>query len=163
MLFLGIDPGLQKTGWGIIRKTPTELHYIAHGVIKTVTKDPLANRLRQIYEGLQGVLSEFEPQEAAVEEVFVNKNPASTLRLGMARGIALLAPATKGLPVFEYSATQVKKAVVGAGHADKTQVALMVKRLLISCADVSQDAADALAVSICHAHYGALRSYKEIG
>lgn len=154
MLLLGIDPGLQKTGWGVIRRTTDGLWYVAHGVIKSSQSAPFASRLRQIYESLDAVVQQFSPDAAAVEETFVNSNPSSTLRLGMARGVILLAPAMREVPVFEYSATQVKKAVVGSGHADKDQVAMMVKRLLRSCADVSQDAADALAVSICHAHYG---------
>lgn len=150
---LGLDPGLRNTGWGIIDVQGNRLSYLAHGVVRSDSKDDLAPRLSQLYQGLLKIIETYSPHEAAVEETFVNKNPASTLKLGMARGIVLLAPAQAGLMVGEYAANRVKKSVVGVGHADKNQVALMVQRLLPASGVVSADAADALAVAICHAHY----------
>jgi crossover junction endodeoxyribonuclease RuvC len=150
---LGLDPGLRNTGWGIVDTLGNRLTYVAHGVVKSTASDDLAPRLSQLYQELIKIIEQYSPCEAAVEETFVNKNPASTLKLGMARGIVLLAPAQAGLIVGEYAANRVKKSVVGVGHADKNQVALMVQRLLPSCGVVSADAADALAVAICHAHY----------
>lgn len=152
---LGLDPGLRTTGWGIVDSTGNRLSYVAHGVAKSDSGDELASRLSQLYQELLKIIDLYNPHEAAVEETFVNKNPASTLKLGMARGIVLLAPAQAGLLVGEYAANRVKKSIVGVGHADKNQVALMVQRLLPSCGEVSADAADALAVAICHAHYRA--------
>lgn len=150
---LGLDPGLRHTGWGIVDSAGNRLSYVAHGVARSNGKEDLAPRLSQLYQELLKIIQTYAPQEAAVEETFVNKNPASTLKLGMARGIVLLAPAEAGLAVGEYAANRVKKAVVGVGHADKNQVALMVQRLLPGCGTVEADAADALAVAICHAHY----------
>lgn len=150
---LGLDPGLRTTGWGVITIEGNRLQALGHGVIKSDATQSLAHRLSQIYTGLEKIIHEFSPEEASVEETFVNKNPGSALKLGMARGVVLLAPAMKNLVVGEYSANQVKKSVVGAGHADKNQVALMVQRLLSGCGPVSNDAADALAVAICHAHH----------
>jgi crossover junction endodeoxyribonuclease RuvC len=150
---LGLDPGLRLTGWGIIESAGNHLRYIAHGVVKTDEHADLAIRLQQIYKGLQQVIQQYTPDCAAVEEVFVNKNPASTLKLGMARGVVLLAPANHHLSVGEYSANKVKKSVVGSGHADKMQVESMVKLLLPDARDATKDAADALAVAICHAHF----------
>ncbi|MCE3231150.1 MAG: Holliday junction resolvase [Alphaproteobacteria bacterium] len=152
---LGLDPGLRNTGWGIVDSLGNRLVYVAHGVAHSDGKDDLPSRLSQLYQELLKIIQAYAPQEAAVEETFVNKNPASTLKLGMARGIVLLAPAEAGLVVGEYAANRVKKSVVGVGHADKNQVALMVQRLLPGCGVVSADAADALAVAICHAHYRA--------
>lgn len=156
-LILGLDPGLRNTGWGLIESSGNSLTYKAHGVIKTDSGHELSTRLTHLYQGLTAVLEQFTPHEAAVEETFVNKNPASALKLGMARGVVLLAPANAGLVVGEYSANKVKKAVVGVGHADKDQVAMMVQRLLRGCQTVTADAADALAVAICHAHYRGIR------
>lgn len=150
---LGLDPGLQNTGWGIVDSLGNRLTHVAHGVVHSDAKDELGQRLSQLHKGILEVIDLYAPHEAAVEETFVNKNPASTLKLGMARGIVLLAPSQAGLVVGEYAANRVKKSVVGVGHADKNQVALMVQRLLPSCGKVSADAADALAVAICHAHY----------
>lgn len=150
---LGLDPGLRNTGWGIVDSSGNHLKYVAHGVVKSNSQDELAMRLSQLYQNLIKVIEDYNPLEAAVEETFVNKNPASTLKLGMARGIVLLVPAQAGLPVGEYAANRVKKSIVGVGHADKNQVALMVQRLLPGCGPVAADAADALAVAICHAHY----------
>jgi crossover junction endodeoxyribonuclease RuvC len=129
------------------------LHHVAHGTILTNAKDCLSDRLACLYRALKEVIEFHVPQEAAVEETFVNKNPASALKLGLARGIVLLAPAYYGLKVGEYSANHVKKAVVGVGHANKEQVALMVRRFLPQSGEVRLDAADALAVAICHAHH----------
>lgn len=151
---LGLDPGLRHTGWGIIETTGNRLRYIAHGIIAPSPQAELAQRLDKLFKGLTEIIHQFSPDEAAVEETFVNAvNAASALKLGMARGVILLAPASAQLRVGEYSANKVKKAVVGVGHADKIQVATMVQRLLPGCGVVKADAADALAVAICHAHY----------
>lgn len=153
MRLIGLDPGLRNTGWGIIDVRANRLTYVADGTVSPSTKQDLAGRLRDLHEGLAKVLVDFEPDEAAVEETFVNKNPGTTLRLGEARGVVVLAPALAGLPVAEYSANRIKKSVVGAGHAAKEQVQMMVSRILPGCNFSSPDAADALAVAICHAHY----------
>ncbi len=158
MLILGIDPGLQKTGWGIIFSKGSTLQYKASGLIKTNTNDNLASRLALIQTALTKILGDWQPQSAAIEETFVNKNPASALKLGQARGVVLCAPAMHGIEVAEYSANKIKKAVVGTGHADKNQVMLMVKRLMPACGTLTEDEADALAVAICHAHHGVTRS-----
>ena len=149
---LGLDPGLRHTGWGVISVQGSRLIHVAHGVIKPDDKLSLAERLVILLDGVNAVIAEHAPDEAAVEETFVNNNPSSTLKLGHARAAAMLAPAKAGLPVAEYAATVVKKAVVGTGGADKTQVAFMIKRLLPTAGDPSADAADALAVAVCHAH-----------
>ncbi len=153
MRILGIDPALQKTGWGIIEISGSSLKFIASGLIKTKAKAPMADRLLMLHHGLIEVIDKWRPQEAAIEETFVNKNPASSLRLGQARGVLLCAPALKGLSVDEYSANKVKKSVVGSGHAAKQQIGTMIKVLLPSCGEISEDEADALAVAITHAHY----------
>ena len=150
---LGLDPGLQNTGWGVIDVTGNRLTHIANGVIRTNGKFAMADRLRQLHEGLQDVLNLYQPDEAAVEETFVNKNPSSTLKLGQARGVVLLAPALAGLPIAEYAANLVKKSVVGVGHADKAQIQMMVSTLLPGVSFENADAADALAVAICHSHH----------
>ena len=155
MRLLGLDPGLRRTGWGVITAAGNRLVYVAGGVIEVNPGPSLAERLSALYRGLVDVLDRHAPDAAAVEETFVNKNPASTLKLGVARGVALLAPAERGLPVHEYSANLIKKSVVGVGHADKAQVQMMVRRLLPGCLFTSADAADALAVAICHAHHAA--------
>lgn len=155
MRIIGLDPGLQHTGWGVIEAKGSSLHFLAAGVVHSDPKADLAKRLVQLHDGLREVLDRYEPDEAAVEETFVNKNPTSTLKLGVARGIALLVPALYGLKVGEYTANMVKKSVVGAGHAAKEQVQMMVRRLLPASSAESSDAADALAVAICHAHYAA--------
>jgi crossover junction endodeoxyribonuclease RuvC len=153
---LGIDPGLRHTGWGVIEAEGSRLAFIASGVIHSKTGDNLAERLRELHEGLAAVIDAHRPDEAAVEETFVNRDAQSTLKLGHARGIALVVPALAGLEVNEYAANLVKKTVVGAGHAEKTQIAMMVKVLLPRSEALSPDAADALAVAICHAqHRGA--------
>lgn len=154
---IGLDPGLRNTGWGVIDFTGNRLQYVAHGVVHSQDKAELALRLNQLYLGLQQVIALYAPHEAAVEETFMNTNPASALKLGMARGVVLLAPARQSLIIGEYSANKVKKAVVGVGHADKIQVATMVQRLLSGCGIVKADAADALAVAICHANHRNIR------
>ncbi|AIK96881.1 crossover junction endodeoxyribonuclease RuvC [Candidatus Odyssella acanthamoebae] len=150
---LGLDPGLRNAGWGIIESQGNRLIHVAHGVVHSDSSLSLSSRLQQIYQGLQQIIANFQPDEAAVEETFVNANAASALKLGMARGVVLLAPAVHSMPVGEYSANKVKKSVVGVGHADKTQVAAMVQRLLPAAGMVTADAADALAVAICHVHH----------
>jgi len=157
MRVLGLDPGLRHTGWGVIDVAGNRLTHVADGVIHAATDEPLATRLVSLFRQITAVVERFAPDEAAVEETFVNRNAFSTLRLGVARGVVLLAPAECGLPVAEYSANLVKKAVVGAGHAEKSQVQLMVRRLLPGCDSTEADAADALAVAICHAHHAATR------
>lgn len=156
MLILGIDPGLQKTGWGIIHSEGHILQFRASGLIKTKPSDTLAARLATLHDALMGVVEAWQPETAAVEETFVNKNPASALKLGQARGVVLAVPAICGLDVAEYGANKVKKSIVGTGHATKDQMGMMVRTLLPSCGQISEDEADALAVAICHAHYGAL-------
>jgi crossover junction endodeoxyribonuclease RuvC len=153
VIILGLDPGLRTTGWGIIESYSNRLKYLAHGVVTSVTTDTLAQRLVHLHDGLNAVIAQWQPQTAAVEETFVNKNPTSTLKLGQARGVVLLVPALRGLTVAEYSANHIKKAVVGVGHASKEQVYAMVSRLLPGAKNMSADAADALAIAICHAHH----------
>jgi crossover junction endodeoxyribonuclease RuvC len=148
----GIDPGLRHMGWGVVELAGARLSYVASGVISPPAGDDLAVRLAALYEGLEERLRAFAPHEAAVEETFVNRDPVSTLKLGQARGVALLAPARLGIVVGEYAANQVKKTVVGVGHADKKQVQAMVKVLLPRANFSSPDEADALAIAICHAH-----------
>jgi len=150
---LGIDPGLRITGFGIIEKSGSTLAYVVSGCIKSGSSD-LPDRLKTVLEGLREVIETHQPQQVALEKVFVNVNPASTLALGQARGTAICAAVDAGLPVAEYTALQVKQAVVGNGHAGKEQVQEMVKRLLRLAGAPSPDAADALACAICHAHGG---------
>lgn len=155
---IGLDPGLQITGWGLISIEGNRLKYLGHGVIKTNSSSPLPQRLSHLYQNIKDLMEMHLPHEAAVEETFVNKNAASALKLGMARGVVLCTPAIYGVPVGEYSANKVKKTVVGVGHAEKHQVSMMVQRLLSGCEKVTADAADALAVAICHAHYRSVSS-----
>jgi len=157
MLLLGIDPGLRFTGWGLIEADGNRLRHIADGVIATDGDASVPDRLRILYDALMALLAERRPQEAAVEETYVNRNGTATLKLGYARGVALLVPALSGIPVAEYAAKSVKLSVVGTGGADKTQVAMMVKRLLPGATLKRADASDALAVAICHAHHRASR------
>ncbi len=152
MRVLGLDPGLRSTGWGVIVVEGNRLRHVAAGTVRAKTTLAIADRLAAIYDGVVRVIDEYRPDEAAVEEAFVNRNPSSTLKLGLARGVVLLAPARAGLPVGEYSANRIKKAVVGAGHAGKEQVAAMVRMLLPGAEPEGADAADALAAAICHAH-----------
>lgn len=154
---LGIDPGLRFTGWGVIAVEGNRLRHVADGVIATDGAKPVPDRLRFLHEALVALCAVHLPTEAAVEETYVNRNGAATLKLGYARGVALLVPALAGIPVVEYGAKAVKRAVVGTGAAEKEQVAMMVRRLLPGAALRRADAADALAVAICHAHHRASR------
>jgi len=154
MLLLGLDPGLRNTGWGVVAAEGNRLRHVANGVVRPPAGD-LALRLLALHEALADIISRIAPDEAAVEETFVNVNGKSTLKLGQARGIVMLAPALAGVPVTEYSANTVKKAMVGFGHAGKDQIGHMVRALLPGAEIGSPDAADALAVAICHAHHAA--------
>ncbi|HVH37071.1 MAG TPA: crossover junction endodeoxyribonuclease RuvC [Sphingomicrobium sp.] len=153
MLILGLDPGLGTTGWGLIRAEGNRLSHIANGQLKTDSKEALPRRLSYLASQLDALIADRSPATAAVEEVFVNKNPQSTLKLGQARGVVLLCAARAGMDVGEYAARLVKKAVVGTGSAEKVQVHAMVARLLPGVAIAGPDAADALAVAITHAHH----------
>lgn len=153
MRIIGLDPGLRTTGWGIIDVDGPRLRHVAHGSVSSADDESLARRLVSLHDGLAEVIAQWAPGEAAVEETFVNRNPTSTLKLGTARGVVLLVPALRGLPVAEYGANHIKKSVVGVGHADKTQVQMMVRVLLPGIAIANADAGDALAVAICHAHH----------
>ena len=155
---IGIDPGLRNMGWGVIEACGSRLSFVACGALHSDAGASLGERLRQLHEGLAGVIAAHAPAEAAVEETFVNRDPQSALKLGQARGIALVVPALAGIEVAEYAANLVKKTVGGAGHAEKTQVALMVRVLLPKCDAKSADAADALAVAICHAQHRGARA-----
>lgn len=149
---LGLDPGLRRTGWGVIACEGARLSHVAHGVITPRDTLPFAERLRILFAEIEAVIAAHAPDEAAVEETFMNNNAQSALKLGHARAMALVVPARAGLPVAEYAATVVKKAVVGTGGADKAQVGWMIARLLPTAGKTSADAADALAVAIAHAH-----------
>ncbi len=153
LIILGLDPSLTCTGWGLIRAEGNRLAHLANGQIKTRAADPLAQRLAELSAQLEALIAEHRPQAAAAEEVFVNQNPASTLKLAHARGVALMCAARAGFDVGEYAPTLVKKAVVGTGGASKDQVHAMVGRLLAGAAIAGPDAADALAVAITHAHH----------
>ncbi len=148
---LGVDPGLHYTGWGIIEQTGSRLSYLACGVIATEKAAPLPKRLLTLHHGLETTIQMYNPGVCAIEETFLNSNALSSLKLGHARGSLLLTASIAGLPVYEYAATLVKKSVVGVGRADKNQVEVMVKHLLPGCVIPSSDAADALAIAICHA------------
>jgi len=150
---LGIDPGLRRTGWGLIEVEGNRLIHVACGSLSTNEKSPLSERLLAIHEGLAAVIAEYRPHEAAVEQTFVNANAAATLALGQARGIAMLVPAKAGLSVAEYAPNVVKKTVVGAGHGEKAQIRMMIGVLLPKADPQSEDAADALAIAVCHAHH----------
>lgn len=151
-LILGIDPGSHKTGFGVIDARAGSLVYVASGVIRLTASDPLPLRLKEIFLSVSEIVEEYQPQEMAIEQVFLAKNPNSALKLGQARGAAIVATGCFNVPVFEYEARKVKQAVVGVGSADKLQVQHMVKTLLKLNACPQEDAADALAVAICHAH-----------
>ena len=153
MRLIGLDPGLGVTGWGIIDVVDNRLAHVADGAVRTDRALSLARRLVQLADSIGEVIERFQPVEAAVEETFVNKNAVTTLRLGQARGIALMVPARAGLAVTEYLPNLVKKSVVGSGHAAKEQVQMMVRMILPSAEIATADAADALAVAICHAHH----------
>jgi len=154
---LGIDPGLRFTGWGLIDIDGNRLRHVADGVIATDNTYPVPDRLKMLHDALMALLRLHRPDEAAVEETYVNRNGTATLKLGYARGVALLTPALAGVPVTEYAAKTVKMAVVGTGGADKAQVAMMVNRLLPGAVLRRADASDALAVAICHAHHRSSR------
>jgi crossover junction endodeoxyribonuclease RuvC len=150
---MGIDPGLRFTGWGVIEADGNRLRHVADGVVATDNSDAVPARLKFIHDALTALFMQYSPAEAAVEETYVNRNGAATLKLGYARGVALLAPALAGISVAEYGAMEVKRAVVGTGAATKDQVEAMVRRLLPAATLKRADAADALAVAICHAHH----------
>ena len=150
---LGIDPGLRNTGWGLITICGSQLSYVADGTLRSNPKETLAQRLVHLHDGLSAIVHQWQPDEAAVEETFVNKDARATLKLGAARGIALLVPAKAGLHVGEYAPNMVKKTVVGSGHAGKEQISAMVKILLPKANIDSADSADALAIAICHAQH----------
>ena len=154
---MGIDPGLRFTGWGVIAVEGNRLVHVADGVIATDSDASVPSRLKALHDGLTALFALHRPHEAAVEETYVNRNGAATLKLGYARGVALLAPALVGIPVLEYGAMLVKQSVVGTGAASKDQVLLMVRRLLPGATLKRADASDALAVAICHAHHRATR------
>lgn len=157
ILILGVDPGLNRCGWGLVLSEGARLSHVAHGVIKPPPQQQLASRLHDVFEGLCAVITQYQPHEAAVEETFVNSNARAALALGQARGVALAAAARSGLVVGEYAPTTIKKAIVGSGAADKTQIAFMVRRLLPTAGEVSADAADALGVALCHAAHGGFK------
>ncbi len=150
---IGLDPGLRNTGWGIIDCEGTRLSHVANGSVSSTASASLAERLVELHDGLDSILGQYEPDEAAVEQTFVNKDAGATLKLGHARGIALLVPAAAGLRVAEYAPNHVKKSVVGSGHAGKEQIRMMVGVLLPRCSPANADAADALAIAITHAHH----------
>ncbi len=157
ILILGVDPGLNRCGWGLVASEGSRLSHVAHGVIKPPNHQQLASRLHDVFAGLSEVIERYQPHEAAVEETFVNSNARAALVLGQARGVALAAAASRGLTVAEYAPATIKKAVVGSGAADKTQIAFMVQRLLPTAGPVSADAADALGIALCHAAHGGFR------
>lgn len=150
---IGIDPGLRRTGWGVVEAQGNSLRFVAAGTVRSDDKADLASRLCQLHDGLAAIVHGQMPHEAAVEQTFVNKDATATLKLGQARGIAMLVPAQAGLRVAEYAPNAVKKAVIGVGHGDKKQIHMMVRVLMPKAAFDSDDAADALAIAICHAHH----------
>ena len=150
---IGIDPGLRRTGWGVVESLGNALVFVASGTVRSDEKAGLAERLRQIHDGLSEALRLHAPAEAAVEQTFVNKDATATLKLGQARGVAMLVPALAGLPVAEYAPNAVKKTVIGVGHGDKKQIHMMVRVLMPRATFTGDDAADALAIAICHAHH----------
>lgn len=150
---IGIDPGLQKTGWGIIEVSGASLKFIACGLIKSNSKNEMAERLNTLSTELSGVLTIHEPDCAAIEDTFVNQNPTTSLKLGMARGSLILTLSQHQLSVAEYAPNKIKKSIVGQGHAAKEQMGMMIKVLLPNCGELAEDEADALAIAITHAHY----------
>ena len=160
MRILGLDPSLSSTGWGIVEVENNRLRYVADGFIKTDTKLELPARLAIIHQKLEEVIETYKPDEAAIEQVFLNENPASTIKLGMARGVVILAPALYNIPVCEYEPNKVKKALVGVGRAEKSQVETMVKILLPGCKPKNNDSSDALAIAITHYNYRQTRVIK---
>ena len=160
---IGIDPGLRHCGWGIIESAGNRLTFVAAGTLNPPVSGALADRLVALHKALIEVLERFAPDEAAVEETFVNQGARSALILGQARGVVLMTPSLAGIPVTEYAANLIKKSVVGTGHADKTQIQLMVKTLLPQADFKGADAADALAIAICHAHHRTMTNLKAVG
>jgi crossover junction endodeoxyribonuclease RuvC len=158
---IGLDPGLRHTGWGIIEAEGTRLSYIADGAVHSVNEDDLATRLLQIHQQVLAVLDEFMPDEAAIEETFVNNDARATLKLGQARGVVMLAPVLRNIGVAEYAPNVIKKTVVGNGHAEKDQVKHMVKVLLPRAELKTADSVDALAIAICHAQHRGVRALEE--
>jgi len=156
---IGIDPGLRRCGWGVIESFGNRLSFVASGTITPRVDEALAVRLTALYRGLSELIAQYRPDEAAVEETFVSAGARSALQLGQARGVALMTPASMGLPVGEYAANLVKKSIVGTGHAEKGQIQLMVKTLMPQADFKGADAADALAIAICHAHH---RSHRKL-
>ena len=151
MRIIGLDPGLRHTGWGVIDKNGSNLSFVAAGVISPDTDKELPERLSELHLALKQIISEYQPETAAVEETFVNKNPSSTLKLGQARGIVLMTPASFGLPVSSYTPNQIKKMIVGVGHAEKDQVDMMMRKLLPTVPkNIPADASDALGIALCH-------------
>ncbi len=158
---IGIDPGLRRTGWGVVESMGSRLSFVAAGTIRVAEAMPLASRLCAIHDGLVAIVEAMEPDEAAVEATFVNRDAAATLKLGQARGVAMLVPARAGIAVAEYAPNAVKKAVVGAGHAEKAQIRMMVSVLLPRAVFDGDDSADALAIAICHAHHRGAKALTE--
>lgn len=161
MRILGLDPSLSSTGWGIIEVDSNRMKYVADGFIKTDAKMDIADRLAVIHDTLKKVIESYKPDEAAIEQVFMNDNPTSTIKLGMARGVVILAPALFGINVIEYEPNKVKKAVVGVGKAAKGQVETMVKVLLPGCKPKNNDSSDALAIAICHFNFRGMRALNQ--
>lgn len=156
-MILGLDPGLRHTGWGLVTQQGNRLSFVAAGRVTPNAKLPMAARLAHLADELAAVLREYQPDTAAIEETFVNQNPLSALKLGQARGVAMLVAAQAGLDVAEYAANRIKQTVTGYGHADKTQIQAMIRVLLPTAGKLAADAADALAVAVCHAHYNGSR------
>ncbi|MEC8467283.1 MAG: crossover junction endodeoxyribonuclease RuvC [Pseudomonadota bacterium] len=152
MIILGIDPALSTTGWGVVKVNGNAASFVAGGVVKTNAKDSHADRLKTIYNDMQEIISIYQPDQVAVEEVYVNDNARTSLKLGQARGVSLLVPSLHNIPVFEYTPTEIKKAIVGTGRAKKEQVQHMVKTLLPTAGFVTLDTSDALGVALCHFH-----------
>lgn len=161
MRILGLDPSLSSTGWGIVEVENNRVKYIADGFIPTDTKLPIEQRLNVINQALREVIENYRPDEAAIEQVFLNSNPTSTMKLSMARGVVIMTPAQFGLSVTEYEPNKVKKAIVGVGKAAKNQVETMVKILLPGCKPKNNDSSDALAIALCHFQYRGMYGLKK--
>lgn len=159
---IGIDPGLRRCGWGVIESNVNRLAFVAAGTVTPPTDLELSQRLVLLHQGICEVLDLYRPDEAAVEETFVSAGARSALQLGQARGVVLMTPALRGLPVGEYAANLIKKSVVGSGHAEKAQIQMMIKILLPTATFKGADAADALAIAVCHAHHRAIRQLRAI-
>lgn len=153
MIIIGIDPGLIKTGWGVINKIDNQIKYIASGAIKTNIKLPLSERLLNIYDNVGELIKTYKPEHLSIEETFVNNNPLSSLKLGHARGVAILAAALNNVPVFEYSPNLIKKTITGAGKAEKQQMVAMIKYIFPGISPKTEDEADALCIAVCHCNH----------